>query len=100
MKKLHKNNVDVFVFIFILISLFISFLSLASTADAEMKVKFVFEQIESSLSSLKGSNELTKTNIRSELTKYLLPEVNTQFFSYKVLNKHLTKVPKELRAES
>ena len=99
MKRSYKKDVDVFVVIFLLLMLVISSFSLASTESAEGKVKRVFEQIESSLSYLKSKNEFTKTNIRSELTKYFLPEVNSQFFSYKVLNKNLPKLSKELKGE-
>ena len=99
MKRSYKKDVDVFVVIFLLLMLVISSFALASTESAEGKVKRVFEQIESSLSSLKSKNELTKTNIRSELTKYFLPEVNSQFFSYKVLNKNIPKLSKELKGE-
>ena len=40
---------------------------------------------------------MTKVNIRAVLTEYLLPEVETRYFTYKVLNKNLTKVPEALR---
>ena len=33
------------------------------------------------------------------LTKYLLPEVETKYFTYKVLNKNLAKVPEELKEQ-
>lgn len=99
MKKSYDRSVDILVVIFILLSLIISNFALASTEEAESKVKRVFEQIESSLSSLKSKNEFTKTNIRTELTKYFLPEVNSQYFSYKVLNKNLPKISKELKVE-
>ena len=48
---------------------------------------------------MKSKNEYTKLNIRNELIKHLLPEINTQYFSYKILNKNLPKVSKELRTE-
>lgn len=96
MKKSYDRSVDILVVIFILLSLIISSFALASTEEAESKVKRVFEQIESSLSSLKSKNEFTKTNTR---TKYFLPEVNSQYFSYKVLNKNLPKISKELKVE-
>jgi len=101
MKNPYKNNVDVFVVVFLLITILISGFALASTSteSAEGKVKRVFEQIESSLSLLKSKNEYTKLNIRNELIKHLLPEINTQYFSYKILNKNLPKVSKELRTE-
>lgn len=99
MKKSYDRSVDILVVIFILLSLIISSFALASTEEAESKVKRVFEKIESSLSSLKSKNEFTKTNIRTELTKYFLPEVNSQYFSYKVLNKNLPKISKELKVE-
>jgi phospholipid transport system substrate-binding protein len=99
MKRSYDRSVDILVIIFILLSLLISSFALASTEEAESKVKRVFEQIESSLSSLKSKNEFTKTNISTELTKYFLPEVNSQYFSYKVLNKNLPKLSKELKVE-
>ena len=97
MKNSSEKSVNVIIGLFILLSLLISGIALASVNEAENKVKVVFEQIESSLSSLKTKNEFTKSNIRNELTKYLLPEVNTKFFSNKVLNKNLQKVPEELK---
>jgi ABC-type transporter MlaC component len=74
-------------------------MAMASADDAESKVKQVFEQIESSLTNLKTTNQFTKSNIRDELNKSLLPEVNIKFFSSKVLSKNLQKVPEELREE-
>jgi ABC-type transporter MlaC component len=99
MKKSYERSADVFVVIFILLSLLISSFVLASTEEAESKVKRVFEQIESSLFSLKSKNEFTKANVKNELTKYFLPEVNSQYFSYKVLNKNLPKISKEQKDE-
>ncbi len=99
MKKPYERNVDAYVVIFLLLALLISSLALANKHSPEMKVKFVFGQIESSLLALKSKNEFTKVNIKIELTRYLLPEVDTQFFSKKVLNKNLQKVPVELRDE-
>jgi phospholipid transport system substrate-binding protein len=99
MKKSNSTNINTFIVIFILISFLISSLAMASTVTPETKVKVVFQRIESSLSSLKINNEFTKSNIRGVLTQFFLPEVNTQYFSYKVLNKNLPKVPKELKGE-
>ena len=44
MKKSYERSADVFVVIFILLSLLISSFVLASTEEAESKVKRVFEQ--------------------------------------------------------
>ena len=99
MKKSSKKNVDIFVILFIALSLLIANIAMASADDAESKVKQVFEQIESSLTNLKTTNQFTKSNIRDELNKSLLPEVNIKFFSSKVLSKNLQKVPEELREE-
>jgi phospholipid transport system substrate-binding protein len=66
-------------------------------AEAKAKVKQIFSQVEASLNKLKQTETLTKANIREVLNKYLLPEVDTQYFTYKILNKNLTKVPEELR---
>ncbi|MDO7083902.1 ABC transporter substrate-binding protein [Pseudocolwellia sp. AS88] len=99
MKKSSKKNVDIFVILFIALSLLIANMAMASADDAESKVKQVFEQIESSLTNLKTTNQFTKSNIRDELNKSLLPEVNIKFFSSKVLSKNLQKVPEELREE-
>ena len=71
----------------------------ASADDAKNKVKRVFNEIETSLITLKQTQSLTKANIRDVLSKYLLPEVETRYFTYKVLNKNMTKVPEELKAE-
>lgn len=99
MKKTYERNVDVFVAIFILLSILISSLALAETGTPEVKVKTVFGKIESSLVSLKSMNAFTQNNIRDALINDLLPEVNTQFFSNKVLSKNLTKIPNELKGE-
>lgn len=99
MKKSNTTNINSLLVIFLLLSFLISSLAMASGDTPETKVKFVFEKIDSSLSILKSQNKLTKMNIKSELTTYLLPEVNAQFFSYKVLNKNLQKVPEELKSE-
>ena len=99
MKKTCEININTTINIFILLTLLISSLAIASTIEAENKVKLVFGQVETSFISLKSKNEFTKGNIRNELTKYLIPEVNTTFFSNKVLNKNLQKVPEELKTE-
>jgi ABC-type transporter MlaC component len=99
MKKLNERNVNIFIAIFLLLSILISYAALATTDTPEMKVKAVFGQIESSLMSLKSKDQFTKINIRDVLNKYFLPEVNTRFFSYKILNKNLTKIPSELKDE-
>lgn len=99
MKKLNERNVNIFIAIFLLLSILISYAALATTDTPEMKVKAVFGQIESSLMSLKSKDQFTKINIRGVLNKYFLPEVNTRFFSYKILNKNLTKIPSELKDE-
>lgn len=83
--------------VFITIALLISATVFASADDAKSKVKAVFSQVESSLINLKQSDRMTKGNIREVLTKYLLPEVDTRYFTYKVLNKNMVKVPETLR---
>ena len=77
--------------------LLISTSAFASADAAKNKVKAVFGQIEASLVTLKQTQRLTKVNIRAVLTEYLLPEVETRYFTYKVLNKNLTKVSEALR---
>lgn len=99
MKNSNERNLNIFIVIFLLLSILISSLALATTVTPEMKVKVVFDRIESSFLSLKSTNQFTKSNIRDVLTKYLLPEINTRFYSYKVLNKNLSKVPSELKDE-
>jgi len=87
-----------FVFI-ITVALLISTTVLASAEEAKNKVKAVFSPIESSLIELKQSNSLNQKNIRQVLNQYLLPEVETRYFTYKVLNKNMSKVPEELKIE-
>ncbi|MBA6231863.1 MULTISPECIES: MlaC/ttg2D family ABC transporter substrate-binding protein [unclassified Colwellia] len=99
MKKTDPNNINIYLLIFLLLSLFISALVIASTANPEVKTKAVFEQIESALLTLKSKNEFTKSNVKGVLTQYLLPEVDVQYFSYKVLNQNLPKISAELRTE-
>mgnify|MGYP003385682420 CR=1 FL=1 len=60
MKKSYPKNVDVFVVLFLLLTLLISSLASAANDSAEMKVKLVFEQIESSLFSLNSKMGLLK----------------------------------------
>jgi ABC-type transporter MlaC component len=85
------------VVIFIVLSLFISALATGSSDSPELKTKIVFGQIESALVSLKNEDKFIKRNIRDVLELHLMPEVNTQFFSNKVLGKNLTKIPNELK---
>lgn len=99
MKSPYEKNVNIFVIIFILLSILISSLALAETVSPEEKVTTVFSKIESSLIPLKAANRLNKNNIREILNQYLLPEVNTQYFSNKALNKNLSKISDELKAE-
>jgi phospholipid transport system substrate-binding protein len=99
MKKPYFSSIDVFVVIFLLLALLISSLALAKENNPEEKVKLVFVQVETSLLTLKNANNLTQNNVRDVLTQLLLPEVNTVFFSNKVLNKNLPKVPIEIKAE-
>lgn len=80
-------------------ALLISTIVLAATEEAKNKVKAVFSPIESSLIALKQSNSLNQKNIRQVLNQYLLPEVETRYFTYKVLNKNISKVPEELKIE-
>jgi ABC-type transporter MlaC component len=81
----------------ITMALLISTSVFASADTAKDKVKTVFGQVEKSLVMLKQTQGLTKASIREVLTEYLLPEVETRYFTYKVLNKNLTKVPEALR---
>lgn len=83
--------------VFITIALLISATVFASADDAKSKVKAIFSQVESSLINLKQTDRMTKANIREVLTKYLLPEIDTRYFTYKVLNKNMAKVPEALR---
>ena len=99
MKKSYAHSVNIYVVIFIVLSLFIAALATASADSPEMKTKTVFSQIESALVSLKSQDTFNKSNIRDLLTQHLIPDVNTQFFSHKVLGKNLTKIPKELKAD-
>jgi ABC-type transporter MlaC component len=78
--------------------LLISATVFASEDNAKVKVKSVFTAIESSLIKLKTTGTLNKANIRGVLSQYLLPEVDTRYFTYKVLNKNMAKVPDELKA--
>ncbi|WP_170246410.1 MlaC/ttg2D family ABC transporter substrate-binding protein [Colwellia hornerae] len=82
-----------------LLSLCISSLAVATTETPETKTKAVFGQIESALLTLKSNNQFTKSKVRNVLTQYLLPEVDVQYFSYKVINQHLPKISAELRTE-
>ncbi|WDE02393.1 MlaC/ttg2D family ABC transporter substrate-binding protein [Thalassomonas actiniarum] len=99
MKKRHYFFVDFLVVLFVVISLLISALAVAATDTPENKVRQTFERIESSLTALKASNGMSKSNIRLVLNEYLLPEVNSRFFAYKVLNKNLLKLSDELKQE-
>jgi len=80
-------------------ALLISTTVLAYAEEAKSKVKAVFSPIESALIALKQSSSLNQKNIRQVLNQYLLPEVETRYFTYKVLNKNMSKVPEELKIE-
>jgi phospholipid transport system substrate-binding protein len=82
---------------FLTMALLISATVFASADEAKAKVKTVFSQVEASLIKLKRAEQLTKANIRDILSQHLLPEVDTRYFTYKVLNKNLSKVPEELK---
>lgn len=99
MKKTDQNNVNIYLLIFLLLSLFISAFATASTDSPEVKTKAVFGQIESALLTLKSKSEFTQSKVRGVLTQYLLPEVDVQYFSYKVLNQNLPNISAELKAE-
>jgi ABC-type transporter MlaC component len=95
-RSMSTNLTCVFI---IIAALLISTTVLASAEEAKSKVKAVFSPIESSLIALKQSNSLNQKNIRQVLNQYLLPEVETRYFTYKVLNKNMSKVPEELKIE-
>jgi len=90
----NTNLISVVIFT---IALLITATVFASPDDAKAKVKQIFSQVEASLIKLKQTETLTKANIKDVLNKYLLPEVDTRYFTYKIFNKNLTKVPEELR---
>lgn len=99
MKIGHVAFTNLTTVVIITLALLISTTVFASSEDAKSKVKAVFNQVETSLIALKQDNALTKMRVREVLTKVLLPEVDTRYFTYKVLNKNMSKVPEELKAE-
>ncbi len=99
MKIGHVAFTNLTTVVIITLALLISTTVFASSEDAKSKVKAVFNQVETSLIALKQDNALTKMRVREVLTKVLLPEVDTRYFTYKVLNKNMSKVPEELKAQ-
>ena len=99
MKNSYSRGVNIYVVTFVLLSLLISALATANSDSPEMKTKAVFGKIESELINLKNKNTFAKNNIKDVLIQYLLPDVNTQYFSNKVLGKNLTKIPNNQRAD-
>jgi ABC-type transporter MlaC component len=97
MKTKRAFNTNLLSVVFITIALLISATVFASADEAKVKVKNVFSQVETSLIKLKKTDTLTKNNIRDVLNQYLLPEVDTRYFTYKVLNKNMAKVSDELK---
>ncbi|MBA6391319.1 ABC transporter substrate-binding protein [Colwellia sp. BRX10-3] len=97
MKTKRAFNTNLTSVVIITMALLISATVFASSDDAKIKVNMVFSQVEVSLIKLKQTHTLTKANIRDVLNKYLLPEVDAKYFTYKVLNKNMAKVPEELR---
>jgi len=91
------NNTNLISVVIFTMALLITATVFASPDDPKAKVKQIFSQVEASLIKLKQTETLTKANIREVLNKYLLPEVDTRYFTYKILNKNLIKVPEELR---
>ncbi len=83
--------------VLITMTLLISTTVFASADEAKAKVKTVFSEIEASLIRLKQTDTLNKANIRDILSQHLLPEVDARYFTYKVLNKNLSKVPEDLK---
>ncbi|MBA6327478.1 ABC transporter substrate-binding protein [Colwellia sp. MB02u-6] len=90
------NNINLISIVIFTIALLITATVFASPDDAKAKVRQIFSQVEGSLIKLKQTETLTKANIREVLNQYLLPEVDTRYFTYKILNKNLIKVPEEL----
>jgi ABC-type transporter MlaC component len=99
MKIGHVAFTNLTTVVVITLVLLISTTVFASSEDAKSKVKTVFNQVETSLIALKQDNALTKIRVREVLTKVLLPEVDTRYFTYKVLNKNMSKVPDELKEQ-
>ncbi|WDE09691.1 MlaC/ttg2D family ABC transporter substrate-binding protein [Thalassomonas haliotis] len=99
MKKRSYFVVDLVVIAFVILSLFISTIVIAAADTPENKVKQTFERIELSLATLKRTNAMTTANIRQVLREHLLPEIDSRFFTYKVLNKNLFKLSDELKGE-
>ncbi|MBA6341657.1 ABC transporter substrate-binding protein [Colwellia sp. MB02u-10] len=97
MTSKRTNNTNLISVVIFTMALLITATVFASPDDAKAKVKQIFSQVESSLIKLKQTETLTKANIRDVLNQYLLPEVDTRYFTYKILNKNFTKVPEELR---
>ncbi|MBA6417819.1 ABC transporter substrate-binding protein [Colwellia sp. 6M3] len=98
MKTKRAFNTNLLSVVFITMALLISATVFATADEAKVKVKNVFSQVETSLIKLKKADTLTKNNIRDVLNQYLLPEVDTRYFTYKVLNKNMAKVPDDLKA--
>lgn len=98
MKTKRTFNTNLLSVVIITMALLISATVFASQDEAKVKVKNVFDQIETSLIKLKATSTLSKANIRDVLNQYLLPEVDTRYFTYKVLNKNMVKVPEALKA--
>jgi phospholipid transport system substrate-binding protein len=97
MTSKRNNNTNLISVVIFTMALLITATIFASPNDAKVKVKQIFSQVEASLMRLKQTETLTKANIRNVLNQYLLPEVDTRYFTYKILNKNLIKVPEELR---
>ncbi|MBA6306851.1 ABC transporter substrate-binding protein [Colwellia sp. MB3u-70] len=97
MTSKRTNNTNLISVVIFTMALLITATVFASPDDAKAKVKQIFSQVEASLIKLKQTETLTKANIRDVLNQYLLPEVDTRYFTYKILNKNFTKVPEELR---
>lgn len=99
MKTKRAINTNLLSVVIITMALLISATVFASADEAKAKVKKVFNQVETSLVQLKKTEKLTKEHIRGELRLYLLPEVDTRYFTYKVLNKNMPKVPDDLKED-
>ncbi len=71
----------------------------STTKTIEATVSSSFQEIERSLKQLKAKNSLTTSAVKAVLSEKLLPNINTRYFTFKVLGKNLTKVPGELKPE-
>jgi len=98
-KKIATTSLNYLVFVFMLTTSIITTFAVAeTTVEPEKQIKSAFVNIEKELINLKQKNQFTGAEIKKVLNQYLLPEVDSRYFTLKSLGKYASNMSDELRA--